>query len=407
MRRMLVALIGGLCGALAALAVNQAGGPGHWKWSWIALAAGAGAVVAWFAQPSLTRSVSWEVTDAKGGPPLLSSVGEAALGVHGSRFPEAWVSRDAEDEIATSIEEGARWCVAAGPPLSGKSSVLSRAAVDRWPSRRVLVVTDPNPGLASAAVADAREWSRKGYGAVLWVENASILALGRLRAALATADSFPRLAVLVTTHEENCEGLWPEAAVIRVGPLSPGEQAAVRAAPELAQVVPALDAGEDILGRLLVARDKVMQILDPNGRDATRVAVLRAAVDWCALGVPLTKNDLKTLTPIYVGALERAGADAEKPVRVVLKELAKARPDPYRAWLSPGRDSIVRVHPLLPALTHPVETPPEGPNDKQILDWSVRTSSGSMPPSVWTRPSAPTSPPASKNCDGDTPPMPS
>jgi len=126
---------------------------------------------------------------------------------------------------------------------------------------------DPTPDRVRAGYPVACEWAGRGDGAVVWLERATNAVVETLTTLLAATTPPTRLTVL-------------------------------------ARLVPAMDAGQYLIGRLMLplaaARYAVSDVALSHER-APEVAVLRAVVDWgrAGLPVPMTMQDVHALYPVY------------------------------------------------------------------------------------------------------------
>lgn len=364
-RRLMVAAGVGFFAAVAGFSVNQLE-LADWSWWWVVAAVVCGAAAAFGAATigGLGRIVSWESSDKRGRPPVLAAVGDSVLGVHPSRFPGVRITRDADRAMAEAVDEGAKWVIAAGPRFAGTSTVAALAIRRRWPSRRVLVVTSPSADQVRASFSDAVMWSRKGYGAVLWLENTSRDALNAVAAVLDSYADFQalRLMVVMTTHEIDISP-YPKAALVAVGPLNEPEREAIRATPALAEVLPAMDAGDYLIGHLLGSTLRIRNVL---AGEAARVSVLRCLIDWhqAELHTPLSRQDLTLVASGYAKASGFV-VDA-RALRKAVRSLRREGPGDGNPWVDGRSARALHPHAVLPAYSHPADSPTEPP-----LGWPI------------------------------------
>ena len=105
-------------------------------------------------------------------------------------------------------------------------------------------------------------YAQRGFTSVLWLEHLTSSGLSDLATAVGSSPIPDRVSIIVTTADTDwphtlpapARSLWGAARHLDVGALTDAEEAALRNEPRLAAVVPALDAGERLLGRLVVAR---------------------------------------------------------------------------------------------------------------------------------------------------------
>ena len=300
------------------------------------------------------------VRDGKGDAPCLEKVEPGQLGLLPSDYPQVRLTRTADIAATDLLAEDPRLLIAAGPRLAGVTTVVFAAALPLWAHRRALVFVDPSGEEITGGYRLGCWYAERGVASVLWLEHLTGRGLVTLAAAVGSHPVPDRVSIIATTADTDwphtlpapARSFWQSAQHLNVGCLTESEETELRNNPRLAAVVPALEAGERMLGRLLVARGPARAVLSDNGHRGAQVALLRLCIDWdrAHISLALSSEHVSKLYPLYWRQARRIGNSDPVPARDLAKAqatLTKPRRRSFGiAWLT-DTDRGLLPHPLL------------------------------------------------------------
>ncbi|GAA4809463.1 hypothetical protein GCM10023200_54070 [Actinomycetospora chlora] len=219
-----------------------------------------------------------------------AEAGPEVVGVRDGDAAAAYVPRPVDDALEDALGAERPLVVVAGQRLAGTSRAVHRALRRMLGDGLLLPVADPHTADLAAAVGQARTLAARSGPAVVLVDDAPPALLDQITGDL-VAGLDPTVRLVVTTRRGFLDAF-----------LEPATHAVLDAA--LVEVPPADDGrpfGEHVRP---IARARA--VLDPVGWSSlVPLALLRTAVDWDRLGVPLplTPALLAEVAPVHLAAL--------------------------------------------------------------------------------------------------------
>jgi hypothetical protein len=234
----------------------------------------------------------------------MADAGPDLLGVHDVDVAAAYRPRPVDDVLENALGADRPLVVVTGERLAGASRALHRALRRMLGDRLLLPVADPHAVDLAAAVRAARATAGRAGPVVIAADDAPPALLDQVDdALLAGLDGDVRL--VLTTRTTFLDAHLAPSTRARL------EDARVTVPPVGAEVRP-------------LARARA--VLDPVGWSSrVPLALLRTAVDWERLGVPLplTPGLLAELAPLSFAALDAPAPDRGE-LRRTVRDLVRA-----------------------------------------------------------------------------------